>query len=67
MPQMYAALLTLRAWIAARTDAETERGAAMVEYGLLVGLIAVASVVVIGTLGDGIAALFQDVVDALPD
>jgi pilus assembly protein Flp/PilA len=66
MTQMYSALFTLRAWLATRIDSDRERGAAMVEYGLLVGLIAVASIVVIDTLGGGIHDLFQSVVDQLP-
>jgi pilus assembly protein Flp/PilA len=36
----------------------TERGASMVEYALLVGLIAVVAVVAVGLLGGGIANLF---------
>jgi pilus assembly protein Flp/PilA len=38
--------------------ARTERGASMVEYALLVGLIAVVAVVAIGLLGGGISNLF---------
>jgi Flp pilus assembly pilin Flp len=38
--------------------ARTERGASMVEYALLVGLIAVVAVVVVSALGLGIANLF---------
>ena len=38
--------------------ARTERGASMVEYALLVGLIAVVAVVAVGLLGGGIANLF---------
>jgi pilus assembly protein Flp/PilA len=38
--------------------ARTERGASMVEYALLVGLIAVVAVVAIQALGGGIANLF---------
>ena len=37
----------------------TERGASMVEYALLVGLIAVVAVVAVGLLGGGIAGLFS--------
>jgi pilus assembly protein Flp/PilA len=40
-------------------------GASMVEYGLLVAGIAVAVIVLVFTLGDSIAGLFQQVVDAL--
>jgi len=38
--------------------ARTERGASMVEYALLVGLIAVVAVVAVAALGGGIAGLF---------
>jgi pilus assembly protein Flp/PilA len=38
--------------------ARTERGASMVEYALLVGLIAVVAVVLVAALGNGISGLF---------
>ena len=40
--------------------ARTERGASMVEYALLVGLIAVVAVVAIALLGGGIKGLFSN-------
>ena len=39
--------------------ARTERGASMVEYALLVGLIAVVAVVAVAALGGGIKSLFS--------
>jgi pilus assembly protein Flp/PilA len=39
--------------------ARTERGASMVEYALLVGLIAVVAVVAVSALGGGISGLFS--------
>ncbi len=39
--------------------ARTERGASMVEYALLVGLIAVVAVIAITALGGGIKGLFN--------
>ena len=39
--------------------ARNERGASMVEYALLVGLIAVVAVVAISLLGGGISGLFS--------
>ena len=39
--------------------ARTERGATMVEYALLVGLIAVVAVIAVMALGGGIANLFS--------
>ena len=40
--------------------ARTERGATMVEYALLVGLIAVVAVVAVIALGGGISSLFSN-------
>jgi pilus assembly protein Flp/PilA len=40
--------------------ARTERGASMVEYALLVGLIAVVAVVAVAALGSGIENLFSN-------
>ena len=38
-----------------------EEGASAVEYGLIVGLIAVAVVVILGTMGGGLNTLFTTV------
>ncbi len=43
-----------------------DRGAAAVEYGLLVALIAAIIVATVDTLGGQINTAFQTVVDALP-
>jgi len=66
MTQINAALLTLRAWLDARVDGDRERGATMVEYGLLVGIISVAAITVLTQLGPAIKGLFQDALDAIP-
>ena len=57
--------LFLNAFVAVRSAhsnrlerARTERGASMVEYALLVGLIAVVAVVAVTALGGGISGLF---------
>ncbi|WP_298585389.1 Flp family type IVb pilin [uncultured Kocuria sp.] len=42
-----------------------EKGATAVEYGLLVGLIAVAIILVVTTLGEDLAGLFTDVSDGI--
>lgn len=44
-----------------------EDGASMVEYGLLVALIAIVVAVVAVTLGDNIATAFQDSADCVAD
>ncbi|MEU4604442.1 Flp family type IVb pilin [Kribbella sp. NPDC023972] len=43
-----------------------DRGASMVEYGLLVALIAVIVAAAAGPLGTAIAGLFTDVTNQLP-
>jgi len=42
-----------------------EEGATAVEYGIMVALIAVAIIVTVGLVGDGLNALFARVVTAL--
>ena len=42
-----------------------ENGASAVEYGLIVGLIAVAVVAVLGTMGGGLNGLFKAISDSL--
>jgi pilus assembly protein Flp/PilA len=64
---MFNAYATLVSLVALAKDRmREEKGATAVEYGLLVGLIAVAIIVTVGILGDTLDGLFQDVVDALP-
>ena len=64
MQKFYATMLSLVA--AAKDRTQEEKGATAVEYGLLVGLIAVAIILTVTLLGDTLNGLFQDVVDALP-
>jgi pilus assembly protein Flp/PilA len=54
--------LILTRMTAARDD---DRGATMVEYGLLVALISVVAIAFIITIGDEVATAFSDVADAL--
>ncbi len=42
-----------------------ERGQGMVEYGLILALVAVAAIVALGLLGDGVVGIFTDVLDGL--
>ena len=43
-----------------------EKGATAVEYGLMVGLIAVAIIVTVGLLGGKLNGLFTTIKDGLP-
>ena len=53
----------LLSYLQARTS--EERGAALVEYALLVALIAVASIVILEILGVGISNMFDRVNDQI--
>jgi pilus assembly protein Flp/PilA len=48
-----------------RLSLRDESGQALVEYGLLVGLIAAVCVLVITTLGTDISSFFQSIATAL--
>ncbi|MEU0885606.1 Flp family type IVb pilin [Lentzea sp. NPDC005914] len=62
---MFTAIAYVQLWISSRFD-ERERGATAVEYGLMVGLIAVAVIGVVMTLGGQLQGLFDGVSDQLP-
>jgi pilus assembly protein Flp/PilA len=62
---MFNGFISLVEALTARLSVRDEDGQALVEYGLLVGLIAVVCVVVIGTLGTQISTFFQSIVTAL--
>jgi pilus assembly protein Flp/PilA len=64
MQKLYATMFGLVA--VAQTRIREEKGATAVEYGLLVGLIAVAIIATVTLLGDQLNALFTQVTDALP-
>ena len=53
----------LQAWVAARRD--DDKGAAMVEYGILIAGIAVLVMATVFILGGAINGLFNDVVTQL--
>ena len=52
----------LSAWLNARTS---ERGAAMVEYALLLALIAIVAIAALSTLGETVSGQFSEVNSAL--
>ncbi|MGB5952932.1 MAG: Flp family type IVb pilin [Ornithinimicrobium sp.] len=61
MAAIYFALATLKE----RHESDPEEGAAAVEYGLLVGLIAVVIIVAVTALGGQLNTLFQSIVTSL--
>ena len=63
MQKIYATIVSLVA--VATNRVEEEKGATAVEYGLLVGLIAVAIIATVTLLGDQLNALFTEITTAL--
>ncbi|OMQ15733.1 pilus assembly protein [Modestobacter sp. VKM Ac-2676] len=64
MTQLYSTLFALAVTASDRLKKE-ERGATAVEYGLMVGLIAVVIIVAVTTLGTQLNGLFESVSDKL--
>jgi pilus assembly protein Flp/PilA len=64
MLNTYATLVSLVAL--AKDRMREEKGATAVEYGLLVGLIAVAIIVTVTALGGQLNTLFTSITNALP-
>jgi len=66
MNQAFYALATLQAFFSDRLDNRKDRGATAVEYGLMVGLIAVVIIAAVLALGGELNTLFSRVVNGLP-
>lgn len=65
MNAVSAYLVTMLSFVSDRLDDRKDRGATAVEYGLLVGLIAVVIIAVVTALGGRLQAMFQAIVTAL--
>lgn len=65
MNSMFVRLTIALSALTGRLDARRDRGATAVEYGLLVGLIAVAIIATLVLLGPALDGLFQDVLGGL--
>ena len=50
-----------KTWLQAKISTRTEKGAALVEYALLLALIAVVCIIAIGALGNSAEDKFSDV------
>ena len=66
MTRAYAHLITLGYVLRNHFEGRKDRGATAVEYGLLVGLIAVVIIVAITALGTKLDGLFDAVTSKLP-
>jgi pilus assembly protein Flp/PilA len=65
MTGLMVSMLAFVAGVKGRLESD-EKGATMVEYGIMVALIAVVVMVAVGPLGTAIAALFGGVTGRLP-
>ena len=54
-------IVALFTWLQVRLGTASERGAGMVEYGLLVGLIAVIAMVAVKAFGAGVSSQFSSI------
>ena len=59
MNQLYFAMATMQAFFNDRFDGRKDRGATAVEYGLMVGLIAVAIIAAVVIFSDQLDAIFR--------
>lgn len=66
MTRSYAQLLALVAVVTNRFEDRKDRGATAVEYGLLVGLIAIAIIVAVTAFGTGLSGVFTNLTSKLP-
>ncbi|MGH9041138.1 MAG: Flp family type IVb pilin [Acidimicrobiia bacterium] len=57
-------LFVLKSWIDAKFNRD-ETGASMVEYGLLLALVAVIAIVALRSLGENVSDKFSDVSTSL--
>ncbi|REJ03927.1 Flp family type IVb pilin [Microbacterium bovistercoris] len=62
---MLKAYAKAQAYLNSRRVVEDEEGATAVEYGLIVGLIAVAIIVAVIALGGNLSTMFQDIADKI--
>ncbi|MDQ1497022.1 MAG: Flp/Fap pilin component [Actinomycetota bacterium] len=58
-------ILVLIAWLQGRIGSAGERGASMVEYGLLLGLIAIIAMVAVKAFGAGVSTQFSSINSAV--
>ena len=57
--------MLLLIWNQISARMESEEGATMVEYGLMVALIAVVALLAVTAIGVNVTAMFQQIADAL--
>jgi len=54
-------VIVLFTWLQGRVGTASERGASMVEYGLLLALIAIVALVAVKAFGSGVSSQFSTI------
>lgn len=67
MNQLYYAYATMQAFFADHFQDRKDRGATAVEYGLLVGLIALAIIIAVVAFQEQLSGIFQGTADQLQE
>jgi pilus assembly protein Flp/PilA len=67
MLRVYSLIATLQTFINDRFEDRKDRGATAVEYGLLVGLIAVVLIIAVGAFGTELSEMFDRITKRLSD
>ena len=57
----------LSLWLGFSRNPLQQKGATMIEYALIAGLISVAAVTLFSDIGDQVYAVFEDILDDLTD
>jgi Flp pilus assembly pilin Flp len=58
-------IFLLFTWLQGRLETAGERGASMVEYGLLLGLIAIVALAAVRLFGQGVSSQFSSINSAV--
>ncbi len=58
--------MLMNMWVATEARLHAEQGASLVEYALLVALIAIAAIVAVRTLGTNLNTTFTEIGNSIP-
>ncbi len=56
----------MKMYFAIKRLLQNEKGQALSEYGVILGIVLVAVIAVLGTFGDKIVEVFNNIIDSLP-
>ncbi len=56
----------MKSYLVLKRLLKNEKGQALSEYGVILGIVLVAVIAVLGLFGDAIVEVFNNIIDALP-